>query len=177
MVRLTKVAYSEPRESNSIIQALITLPFGRWIGAAKHLPKSISSMALTSARFIFPPQMRSSWHPGKHTNPTHLFLGDGRENKRSTTRRQNGKNLGALEPHQTLASDPGSDRFQLCDPQLSFLIWKMGTIKPFLILPIGCWSAWFWESCQVHLLNVSWIFASWHHIGPSHHHLSAGDLP
>jgi hypothetical protein len=48
---------------------LITLSIRRWIGAAKHLPKSINSVALMRLWFIFPPQMRNSWCMGKAQTP------------------------------------------------------------------------------------------------------------
>lgn len=48
-----------------------------------------------------------------------------------------------LQSHTDLASDPVSDSFQSWHLVLSFLVWKMGMRKPFIIFPIVCWSAWF----------------------------------
>lgn len=178
IVRLRTVAYSEPRESYSVIQALITLPFGRWIGAAKNLPKSISSMALTSGGSFFLPKWGAVGVQGMrkpHTPVPWQWPQEQNLHKKKAAWKEHG-GTGAT---QTWLQIPAL-RVSSCDlpapPAQSPHMTKGGdkAVSHHPCWLLVCSIPWVLSS---HLHNVSWISASWHHLGLSHHHLSAGGLP
>lgn len=158
--------------------AFITLPSGRWIGAAKHLPKSKNSVALTSARFIFPLRMRSSWCTGNAQTPHTCSSSMTTKSKSSIQRKQKGRNMRALKSPGP-GFRPWPWQFPAVWPEPQFPNLKNGDDKPFFIVHSGGWCAWFFSPLSpansthliyprfLHFLAPSWSKSRSFPLGPS----------